>query len=630
MSGSHFGFYFERAGLAAAQGAIAPAEQYFEGSRAEVSVVRETGQNSLDAVVGDGRVRMEFELATMPTGDVPGISGLREHLSQVAQATEGTQGHERMRAALRLSHQQTVSVLRISDYGTTGLQGSESLTAQRSPLSALTRGAGISANDGSRGGSFGIGSAVGPMASDLCTVFYTSLPRDGFDIVFAGYSRLASHEDPHGVLRVGDGFYTDLDVSDDFKYLRNPDPFGPFAPRTEPGTDIFIVGYRKADEDPQLHNIRDAFIDNFMMAIHQGKLEVSGEGGGVEWRLDAETLQAFAADRPESLAFYRAITDPEPVIVTSKRFGELRLYINVDPNLPKTLHTITMRRPLMRIDTFRHTSIPAKYAAVLVCADRSGNTLLRELEPPQHDAWDGGRADNGKAAVTELKNFVRQALKERVKDAVGEIVEIKGLARLLPSDDFTVTEGPQALPGLGDGVPEESAAVQGKPGPPTEAPPQSRKQVPVTVQLPARNTGGEPVDKGKDVGGPGKRGSGDPRMPGSGEPGEGRSRISAGQVGFRSWSAPSTVPGRAVLQVALTARQTVTGDIELITLGAGGAPESDYELPILSAVMVVDGTRGDVEWEGNVFKDVELSEGRATRLEIEIESGHRYRLDVKK
>ncbi len=190
---------------------------------------------------------------------------------------------------------------------------------------------------------------------------------------------------------------TDLTITEeDFKYLRNPLPFGPFEPRTQLGTDIFIVGYRKASDDPQLHNIRDAFIDNFMMAIHKGRLEVRGQSLGGEWRLDAWTLETYASARSESLAFYRAILDPDPTVTTSGRFGELCLYINVDPSLPKTLHTITMRRPLMRIDTFRHTSIPAKYAAVLVCGDTKGNTLLRELEPPQHDSWDGGRAFTGR------------------------------------------------------------------------------------------------------------------------------------------------------------------------------------------------------------------------------------------
>ena len=396
MTNSGFGFYFQEAGLAATQGAIAPAEQYFEGSRAEVSVVRETGQNSLDAVDGDGPVRMEFELREMPAEVIPGIQGLREHLEQVEKVTRGTQGHDRMETALELAHGDTVSVLRISDFGTKGLEGSESVNAPTSPLSALTRGAGISANDGTRGGSFGIGSAVGPMASDLCTVFYTSLPRGQSDVVLAGYSRLASHKGADGTWRVGDGFFTDRSDPSDFKYQRRPPAFGPFEPRTQPGTDIFIVGYRKAGDDPQLHNIRDAFVDNFMVAIHREHLLVTGKGHEEEWRLDTKTLATYADARRESLAFYQAILDPEPAVITSSRFGEVCLYINVDPTLSKTLHTITMRRPLMKIDTFRHTSIPAKYAAILICADPKGNKLLRELEPPQHDGWDGGRATAAK------------------------------------------------------------------------------------------------------------------------------------------------------------------------------------------------------------------------------------------
>jgi hypothetical protein len=645
---SDFGFYFEHAGLAATQGAIAPAEQYFEGSRAEVSVVRETGQNSLDAVNGDGPVRMEFELGEMQVDSIPGVQGLREHLAQVEVATRGSQGHGRMKTALKLAHEETVWILRISDFGTTGLEGSESLNTPTSPLSALTRGAGISANDGSRGGSFGIGSAVGPMASAMCTVFYTSLPRRESEVVFAGHSRLATHQDSGGIFRVGDGFFTDVSRPKDFSYLRNPPPFGPFKPRTQPGTDIFIVGYRKADEDPQLHNIRDAFIDNFMMAVHEERLEVSGRGLGEEWHLDALTLEAFARTRPESLAFYRAIHDREPTVTKIPLLGEVALHINVDPELPKTLHTITMRRPLMRIDTFRHTSIPAKYAAVLVCADPKGNAFLRELEPPQHDCWDGGRAPGGHPAIKDLKDFVRQALRERVRDTVGEIVEIKGLARFLPSDAFTAqAEDEVARPGLGDGSLKESATVQGDPDSSSEPKPQPRKNVHVPVQRPARNggAGGDPVTKGRNADGSGKRGSGDGDTPesargdlpragggdllGSGEPGQGRSRISAGQVRFRSWSAPSTVHGRTTLQVALTAAENLEGDIELMTLGAGGAPEPDYELPILSAHMVVEGARENVAWKGNVLKDVKLAEGRTARLEIELEAGHRYRLEVK-
>ena len=45
--------------------------------------------------------------------------------------------------------------------------------------------------------------------------------------------------------------------------------------------------------------------------------------------------------------------------------------------------------------------------------------------------------------------------------------------------------------------------------------------------------------------------------------------------------------------------------------------------------MVVGGTRDSVSWKGNVLKEVKLVEGQATHLEIELEAGHRYRLDVK-
>ena len=340
-------------------------------------------------------------------------------------ATQGSQGHDRMRVARDLADLDTVMVLRVSDYGTMGLRGSESVNDSRSPLSALTRGAGISANDGARGGSFGIGSAVGPMASAMCTVFYTSLPDDGPDVVFAGYSRLASHRDGNGVWRGGEGFFTDLDT-EDFRYLRNPTPFGPFPKRTEPGTDLYVVGYRKADEDPDLRNIRDAFVDNFMMAVHRGGLEVRGKGLTEVWELTSETLERFALERTEARAFYRAIHDPAPVERATEHVGHVRLYINVDPTLRRTLGTITMRKPLMKIDTFRHTSIPAKYAAVLVCADPRGNSLLRDLEPPEHTMWDPARATGGTAAIRELKEFVRAALRERVSDRIGDTVEIKG------------------------------------------------------------------------------------------------------------------------------------------------------------------------------------------------------------
>ncbi|MFC6671835.1 hypothetical protein [Marinobacterium aestuariivivens] len=376
-----FGFYFEKQGRSGDEGPIDPSQQYFEGSHAGDAVVRETGQNTLDnrGKSAEGPIRMEFELASMLTEEIPGIEQLREHLDAVASQTVGQQGHERMVQAAELAKQKEIPVLRISDYNTTGLTGSESLSSRSSPLSRLTRGKGGSEDD-ERGGSFGIGAAVGPMASNLSTVIYTSLPEDSDRSVMAGYTRLATHE-LEGISYRAEGYITLLDA-DDFSYPRPAPAIGPFDERTEPGTDIYILGYRMAEDDPELERLREALIDNFMAAIDQGRLVVEGCALGNHWRLDVDTLGGFAKKRPELHAFYRALKDPDPTEADLPHVGKVRLYVNIDDRLEKKLHTITMRAPLMKIDTFKHNSISAKYAAVLICEETKGNKYLRTLEPP--------------------------------------------------------------------------------------------------------------------------------------------------------------------------------------------------------------------------------------------------------
>lgn len=629
MSTPHFGFYFEEAGRGPSQGAITPAGQFFEGSLAEESLVRETGQNSIDARAGAEPVTMIFELADMDSDAIPGIEGLRQHLAQVEEQTRDSQGHDSMLLAHQTALQQSIPVLRIGDYGTTGLTGTESIDDPKSSLSALTRGAGISADDGSRGGSFGIGSAVGPMASNMSTVLYTSLPVGAKEVVFAGYSCLATHRDGDGTWRAGDGFFTDLNFEEDFSYLRDPDPVGPFAPRTVPGTDVFVLGYRKADADPDLRHIKIAFMRNFLMAIERGDLVVRGKTAIAEWELNSENIKTQVNEDPESAAFYRAIKDPTPIVGTSKHVGTMSLYISVDDTLEKTLHTITMRTPLMRIDTFKHTSIPVKYAAVLECSDAKGNTLLRALEPPQHHKWDPGRAPHGTKLLAELKTFVREGLKSRVKQQIGDQVEVKGLSKYLPAElfeDKSISEAATTgTPEPGPGSDRESSTVRGAEGQNRPASVGGRKSVPLGVRTAANSDGDSPTNKGKNAGGPKKRKEKGGAIPGEGQEGDGTARITSGDVRFRSWSDAST----GDIFLALTASEDITGDLELIALGPGGSLEDDFQLPIVNGSMMADGGSIPLDHKGNVLTQLELKAGVRSQVRLKLSSNHRYRLGVK-
>lgn len=620
-----YGFYFEKAGRSAAQGAIAPAEQFFEGSVAEMSVARELGQNSLDAARGDGPVLMQFELRQMETEDIPGIAGLVEHLESVVDATRGASGNERMRRALSLAQQDHLWVLRVGDYGTTGLIGNENDT--NSPLAALTRGEGISANDGTRGGSFGIGSAVGPMASDLSTVMYTSMSDDRLgEVVFAAQSRLATHSDQEGVTRRAEGYFTLLSDGECFRYLRDPGPIGPFAPRVEPGTDIFLLGYRKAEDDPRLIHIRDAFVRNFMLAIHRGTLVVEGHTPEGSWVLNSSTLPDFLDD--ETRAFYRAMHDPEPYVKDVAGLGLLRLFVEIDDTLPKKLHTITVRTPLMKISTYRHTSVPVKYAAILDCSNPVANSKLRDLEPPQHDRWDPGRSAEGPALDRRLKEFVKQGLASKVTEQVGKQVEIKGLARLLPAE---LWNGESSSPtgssksASGDGTASESATVHGDPeafqNPELN---KERRSVTVSVRKPGIAGDGQPAEKGRDTGGGGTRKNDKPGIPGEAREGDGRSRIPARAVKLRSWSDGET----GDLMLSIRATELVVGDLRLVALGPGGSSEDDYLLPIVRATLQGD-EPSEVHFRENTLQDLTLSpETSPALIRVEFNRPHRYLLGV--
>lgn len=633
MSNEDYGFFFEKQGLSGYEGPIDPSQQYFEGSHADHAVVRETGQNTLDnpGKYANGRIRMEFELATMATNEIPGIENLRIHLDAVADQTKGQEGHERMVRAATLAKEETISVLRISDFNTTGLTGSESVDSIDSPLSRLTRGKGGSTDD-ERGGSFGIGSAVGPMASDLCTVIYTSLPEGSKNTVLAGYTRLATHT-VNDVAYRPEGYFTDLNRDDEFSYKRPAPKIGPFSERTVPGTDIYILGYRMVDKDPELERVREAMIDNFMVAIARGNLVIEGIAKGNHWTLDGETLAGFCKGRLEAQAFYDALQDAAPATSELRNVGKVKLYINIDDRLERKLHTITMRAPLMKIDTFKHNSVSAKYAAVLICDSPEGNKYLRKLEPPQHHVWDAARDPlSGNQVVRELKTFVREALRERVGSQIGDEVKIEGLSRFLPTDNSDIaTTGQSAVPSSEletDGSEKESSTVTG--GEVTQEPAvvPPGKKVRVKVRRQASGGGDEEIEQGKQRGGVRKRKGKGTGLPGSGTEGDGDSRIRGRELNFRSWNTQSDIEETSLLTLSIAAKEDEEGDLELVGLGPGGNPEVGYELPISRVVQHASGLTKEIKFSGNTLKNLALKGGQKTRIDVYLPAGERFRVGV--
>lgn len=91
--------------------------------------------------------------------------------------------------AIDVFNQDFIDVLRISDFNTTGLTGSDK--DYNSAWQNLVKSSGVSNKCGTSGGSFGIGKSAPFACSDLRTVFYSTIDNQGLK-AFQGIARLVS------------------------------------------------------------------------------------------------------------------------------------------------------------------------------------------------------------------------------------------------------------------------------------------------------------------------------------------------------------------------------------------------------------------------------------------------------
>lgn len=153
------------------------------------TLVRETGQNSLDAALGAGPVTLRFSVRQLRRGSAEfdrfleslRFDELSAHITAAAE-TESKLG-TRLRGGMeRLHARQSLVLLRIDDYGTTGLFGSERTSDTSSPFAALVRNnLDSSKRTTTAGGSFGVGKAVLWRCSDFSTVLFASKIAAGFE-----------------------------------------------------------------------------------------------------------------------------------------------------------------------------------------------------------------------------------------------------------------------------------------------------------------------------------------------------------------------------------------------------------------------------------------------------------------
>ena len=153
------------------------------------SLAREICQNSLDAALDENTVTVDFISFELSKEEIPGAEDLCDAFKRSLKFWEPKKAQDFFKAALDVMNAEKIPFLRISDYNTTGLCGSDG--EYNTPWCNLTKSSGASDKAGTSGGSFGIGKYAPFACSSFRTVFYSTLDKDGKS-AYQGISRITS------------------------------------------------------------------------------------------------------------------------------------------------------------------------------------------------------------------------------------------------------------------------------------------------------------------------------------------------------------------------------------------------------------------------------------------------------
>lgn len=601
-----------------------PLRSTFEG-RHEYYIAREAIQNSLDAKrPEESFVHVTFERFTTPKREVP---GLVELISVIQAAKEFSKHEERSEkeygTALNILEQDTIDILKISDYNTSGLTGDDD--SQSGGWYKLLETTGANSMSGDGGGSFGIGKGAPFAASYLRTVYYSTInEKDEFK--FAGKARISSFKNEDDDIRKGVGMYGEEVVARGVKSITNPASLPDKFRRDVRGTDVYVLGYR-TDETDWTKLLLNSILNNFWAAIHFGDLTIDLKDNGeiihsINSSSLGELMAEYAAGAEDSLEFYKAVLEPSMHEVGDlPNLKDVELYVRLGENLPKEVQL--MRKTKMSITKInRWRVLTEPYAAVFICKSAYGNKLLRALEPPTHDKWIEELGDQilgdkmGTKIIKEYQEWIKVSLRKLAEQFVTEPEDIPDLSKWLPEIDerddlksFTGTFGERTDEVRDEESPVEVGAQQPKEEFDTIT--GQKREINLTQHF-DRGDGATPKGtvnrKNKE-----KNAKIDVATPGA------LPRINSAEIRFRAREV--FIDGVRKYRIILTSETEQTGSVRLLAVG----DDSDFPLEIKE---VVDSNGNLVNFKNSEVNKIELAANQPTMLLVELINQNRYSLGV--
>ena len=612
-------------------------EQNFK-SQPYASLVRESIQNSLDAVLDKTQpVRMKFSIMEMQGYDYPEFFELQHHIKGCLEYYPNNHNakvtYEPMCELFEGNrYRDHLGFIRVSDYNTKGMNYEEGNTD--SPFYAFVRSAGVTVKeDSSAGGSFGFGKAAYYLLSPISTIIVSTC-TDAYKKYFEGASSLCTHL-YKGTKKMAFGFYDDQNGKPISTEADIPAKFR----RSEPGTDINILGFDAQYTDEAVKGMTEAVLRNFWMAILNGKLVVNINDVVTIDKDNIEELMEQNFESDDDNTRKSGYYNPRPyfdAVRFAKSSGKYQFFEDTLPLLGHVklflykkkgaIDKIAYFRALRMLVYSKKTKTNYGMYGVFYCDSEKGNDLLRNMENPAHDEWKAsnwrvnGRAYGmGRVALKEMDDFITNCLSQAFSLKDKTAIDIKGLEEFLyiPTtyeedeelDSESLTGGPTGT------TQDEGASVttdipEGNDNPTIteESAPPSTGHVMINKPTTATNVSGGDLRSGHGTA------TKKPNTKGIQKPGDtkdSRTEDESGKKGL--FASPINIPYRTFSQVendqvyhyVMLHPQEEIGNVRLHFFAVG--EENDEELRIAESNI------GNIS--GNIIRDVHLQEGRV-RLRV--------------
>lgn len=426
------------------------------------SLARETCQNSIDARITGETAKIQFKTFDIMKENIPGIERIEKEIDS---CMEYRQNNKKIYETLKSMKEQLdtgiIHCIRVSDFNTIGLAGVSK--TDDSPFFLLTKGTGISDKSGSKGGSKGIGKFASFVASAFNTVFYSTLNLQG-EKGYIGICKLCSTRmDNTDEKTIGIGYFGSNDKN--MPILENFSLEDGYVRQTS-GTDIYILGFRKSNTWKK--DLITKILDSFMSAIYYGDLEVDVD----ELTINKNTLSSIIDNDDliirknyNNIKSQYLLLDDKDVFrdeLEIDDYGKVDIYLkpfSKDKADLATNECVMIRYPYMKIKSLpRISNVPC--SAMCIIGDNNLNTILRDIENPQHTNWEINRIDD-----EDIKSEVRHIIKvltDKIVDYVYEKLsssdvketDVEGASEYLPGveesnigfgEDTLVVEKPKIV-----------------------------------------------------------------------------------------------------------------------------------------------------------------------------------------